>query len=206
LQLTTTEIVHINEAAKALKQKDFIIINNIMIGLDNINNILTYTLLNSEFNTYPVKFKGLIINARALSAFIKTITLESSFEYNLMENSVIRTSSGGELVIGYDTRIESLALDRWKYKEAVDSGNISIHEMLIDDISIKIKSMNKADGSIIIKYHDYFMTVFPSILPMTKTDKLYVTIFDNGYNTFIARFRIEKKKFNIFTYINYIKL
>ena len=71
--LTTAELVYINEAAKALKQKDFMIIGNIMIGLDNIQNILTYIALDGNFITNYIE--GAIINARALSAFIKSLSV-----------------------------------------------------------------------------------------------------------------------------------
>jgi hypothetical protein len=51
------------------------------------------------------------------------------------------------------------------------------------------------------------MTLFSSILPTTKSDKLYLQIFQPDLiHTFISRFRISKKKFNIITYISFIKI
>jgi hypothetical protein len=70
LILTTSELVYINEAAKALKQKEFILIDNAMIGLDNIQSIVTYVLLDNNF--FINHLNGVIINQRALSAFVKS--------------------------------------------------------------------------------------------------------------------------------------
>lgn len=204
--LTTAELVYINEAAKALKQKDFMIIGNIMIGLDNIQNILSYISLDSNFITNYIE--GAIINARALSAFIKSLSLESDFKFDY-DNCIIRTISGGELCISFDNRLLDLVKNKYAYGMNIDKTNkIAISENQIDDIAKHIQTMNKADGGSGVNYNGYYMVLFPSILPMNKSDKMYVTIFDFGigYNTFIAKFRINKKKFDIITYIHYIKL
>lgn len=204
--LTTAELVYINEAAKALKQKDFIIIGNIMIGLDNIQNILTYIILDSNFIVNYIE--GIIINTRALSAFIKSLSLESNFEFDF-DNNIIKTISGGELCIIFDARLFNLAKNKYEYGINIDKNNkIIIPEKQVDNIAKQIQSMNKADGGIGINYNGYYMVLFPSILPINKSDKMYLTIFDFNSNntTFIAKFRINKKKFDVITYIHYIKL
>jgi hypothetical protein len=206
LKLTTSELVYINEAAKALKQKDFIIIDNAIIGIDNIQSIVTYILLDTNFiiNYY----NGLIINQRALSAFVKTLSIESDFEFDSINNT-IRSISGGELTLMHNLQIAELARDKYLYAITLDNNTKTIiPETEVPDIMEKIQNMNKADGSIGINYNGYYMTLFPSLLPTTKTDKMYVKIMQPHMQTymFFAKFRISKKKFDIITYINFIKV
>ena len=196
--------IAINEAAKALKQRDFILIDNAIIGLDNIQNIITYTLLDTNFiSNY---YNGIIINQRALSSFIKSLSIESDFEFD--SNNTIRTISGVELVIGYDLSIATLASNRFKYITLLDN-NIkpSIPETEIADIMVKVQAMKSSDGAIGVNYNGYYMTLFPTLLPLNKSDKMYVTILQpDMLHTFIAKFCIRKKKFNIITYVNYLKV
>lgn len=206
MKLTTSELVYINEAAKALKQKDFILIDNAMIGLDNIQNMVTYILLDTNFiNNYN---NGIIINQRALSAFIKTLSIESDFTFDSMDNT-IRTISGGELTIIYNLPIAELACNKFKYAISLDSDiKTAISESEIPDVMIQIQGMKSADGYVGINYNGYYMTLFPSFLPTNKTDKMYVTILQSytQFHTFVAKFRIKKKKFDVITYINYLKI
>lgn len=203
--LTTSELVYINEAAKALKQKEFILIDNAMIGIDNIQDIMTYVMLDTNFiNNYH---NGIIINQRALSAFIKTISVESDFAFDSINNT-IKTISGGELTLHYDLPTAELACNKFKYATSLDNNiQVSIPESEIPDIMNQIQSMKSADGAIGINYNGYYMTLFPSILPINKSDKMYVTIFQPfQLHTFIAKFCIKKKKFDIITYINFLKI
>lgn len=206
MKLTTSELVYINEAAKALKQKEFILIDNAIIGIDNIQNMLTYILLDVNYiNNYH---NGIIINQRALSAFVKTLSIESDFEFNSIDN-IIRTISGGELTIIYNLSIAELVCNKFKYAASLDHTiQTVISETEIPDIMTKIQNMKSADGAIGINYNGYYMTLFPSFLPTNKTDKMYVTILQPyiQLHTFIAKFRIKKKKFDIVTYINYLKI
>lgn len=205
MKLTTSELVYINEAAKALKQKDFIIIDNAMIGIDNIQNIVTYILLDTNFITNYNN--GIIINQRALSAFIKTLSIESDFTFDSVNNT-IKSISGGELKITYNQYIAELACDKFRYAILLDNSiQISIYESEISDIMSRLQNMKSADGTIGINYNGYYMTLFPSLLPTTKTDKLYVTILQPPMlHTFISKFHIKKKKFDVITYVKYIKV
>ena len=206
MNITTSELVYINEAAKALKQKDFILIDNAMIGLDNIENLVTFILLDNNFLTNY--FHGIIINQRSLSAFIKTISIESDFEFDSM-NTVIQTKSGGELLIGFDQRIAELACSRYKTAISIDASYInSVPEKEAPNITESIQNMSKADGAIRVNYYNYYMTLFPSILPLTKSDKMYISIFELCYipKLFVGKFRINKKKFDVITYIHYYNI
>lgn len=201
MKLTTAELVYINEAGKALKQKDFMIIDRYLIGLDNILNILSYVTLDASF--IPNIINGMIINQRELSAFIKTIALESEFDYN-DQNTVLTTMADGALLIKYDNKIADVVYHKFKLRSYFDS--IEINEEEINDIMLKLQAMNKADGALNITHNGYFMTIFPSVLPSNKSDKMFIKIYDYGTEIFTARFRVRKKKFNVITYMSYIKV
>lgn len=207
MKLTTSELVYINEAAKALKQKNFILIDNAMIGLDCIENIFTYILLDTNF---MINYNnGIIINQRQLSAFIKKLSIESDFEFDFVDGlNTIRTISGCELKIEYNQYMAELACAKYKYATSIDyTVKTVIHENEIPDIMNKVYNMKSNDGAIGINYNGYYMMIFPSFLPTTKSDKMYVTILQPvQLHTFIAKFRIKKKKFDIITYINYLKI
>ena len=207
MNLTTSELVYINEAAKALKQKEFILIDNAMIGIDNIQNVVTYIMLDNNF--FVNHLNGVIINQRELSAFIKTISVESDFKFDFMDNiAKINTISGGELSIVFNRYIAELACSKFKYAISLENNlPVIINTTEVPDISSKLQSMSKADGGIVINYNGYCMTLFSSLFPITKTDKLYIEILQPIlYHTFIAKFILKKKKFDITTYINYIKV
>ena len=205
MKLTTSELVYINEAAKALKQKEFILIDNIMIGIDNIQNIITYIQLDNNF--FINHLSGAIIKQRELSAFIKSLSIESDFEFDSINNT-IRTISGGELTITFNRSIAELACNKFKYAMSLDGvTQVVINETEIDDIMIQTQSMKSGDGAIGINYNGYYMTLFPSLIPTTKSDKLFVSILQpHLFHTFIAKFIIRKKKFNITTFVNYLKV
>lgn len=204
MKLTTSELVYINEAAKALKQKNFILIDNAMIGLDNIQSIVTYILLDNNFITNYTN--GIIINQRALSAFIKTLSIESDFRFDSV-NNVIKTISGGELTLTHNLALAELACDRFKYAMSLNNIQTVIVETEISNIMAQLQSMKSTDGSIGINYNGYYMTLFPSLIPTIKSDKLYVQILQPPMlHTFIAKFHIKKKKFDVITYVNYLKV
>ena len=203
MKLTTTELVYINEAGKALKQKDFVIIDNYLIGLDNINNILSYIKLDA--NLVSNLINGMIINQRELSAFIKKISIESDFEYDEF-NTILRTISGGILQIGFDMSLAMLACEKFKYALCLENSSQSL-ESEAQDIMLKLQSMNKSDGGVGINYNGHYMVVFPSVLPSNKSDKMYVKFIDYpDSNMFTAAFRVQKKKFCVMTYISYMNI
>lgn len=205
--LTTSELVYINEAAKALKQKEFILIDNAMIGLDNIQNIVTYVLLDNNF--FINHINGAIINQRSLSAFIKTLSIESDFEINFIDNSTkLNTISGGELVISLNRYLAELANNKFKYAISLDNNIQTVMvESEIPDILSRVQTMRSNDGSIGINLNGYYMTLFSTLLPTNKNDKLYIRILQPPVmHTFISKFHIKKKKFDVITYVNYLKV
>lgn len=202
MRLTTTEMVYINEAAKASKQRFCILIGNVLVGLDNISNMISYIPLDSNFIDDYID--GWVFQSKNLSAFIKGLTVESEFNFNF--GDTIKTISGAELLMSADIGNHNQACINLR-KSMVISNNLLIPEEEISDVAQRLNTMTKADGSINITHHGYVMTVFSSILPISKADKLYVTLYAGSQpNIFTARYRIQKKKFNMMVFITYIKV
>ena len=204
MKLTTGELIYINEAAKALKQRDFILIGNMMVGLDNIMNMIVYLILDSNFITNY--YDGVIINQKELSAFVKTITRESDFEFDSLNNTIV-TDCNGTMVLKYNSSITELVCEKIKNTTSITNNLELIPESEISEAALQIYNMKRSDGSIGINHNGYYMTLFPSFLPINKNDKMHVTIFQSyPIHTFVSRFRIKKKKFDVIIFIKYLKI
>lgn len=202
----TAELLHLNEAAKAIKQKTFQIVNyNTIIGLDNIDSCIKYTILDSSF--YNEILNGAIINSRELSAFIKTITLEFEFEVRMLDYNTLSISSVSS-VLNFVINKQSIINPEQKLMNVINScryiAPIVSEECITDNIS-NLFTLRKGDGCIYYKHHNkYFITLFSGLLPINKSDKIYLTIYPNNNNSFLSVFKISKKKFNVFVYVLYL--
>lgn len=204
--IKTIELLHLNEAAKALKQKDFQIVNyNFIIGLDNIDTCIKYTILDSNI-FYNQALEGMIVNTRELSAFVKNITIESEFKitqfasgYNTMWN--INSNSGAQLFF----RRGSSNIINFNEEKILRGKSLLVDEIYINDDIQQVFSLRKNDGCFYYKFQNkYFITLFSGILPLNKADKVYLSIYSNNSTSFIAKFRIKKKKFDVYIYITYL--
>ena len=203
--IKTAELLHLNEAAKAIKQKTFQIVNyNTIVGLDNIDSCIKYTILDSSF--YNEILNNAIINSRELSAFIKTITLEFEFEVYMLDYNILSISSVSStlnFIINKQTLInpEQKLINTINFCKCITP--IVNEECITDNIST-LFTLRKGDGCIYYKHHNkYFITLFSGLLPINKSDKIYLTIYQNNNNSFLSIFRINKKKFNVFVCILY---
>lgn len=209
--IKTNELIYLNEAAKALKSKTFQILNNVIIGINNIDSYITFVELDTDV-FYNLSINNLIINSRDLSAFIKTIMLESEFELEECNDRYTIHTMNGELklISRFDIKdsYNINSYDRLRYaKYNIDMRTPLSNEKLINDNIQDLFNLRKDDGCIYyIHEGKYFMTLFSGILPINKSDKVYLTIYPSDNNTFIARFRVNKKRFNVFIYLAYLFL
>ena len=81
--------MQINEAAKALKCRNFMWKQNKIISMDSMDYILYSELNTDKLLTYPTK--GIVMNQRELSKIMKSITTESYFDISdeLLSNTTI---------------------------------------------------------------------------------------------------------------------
>lgn len=204
MQIQTVDLVVINEAAKALKQKQFMFYNNCLFGLDNPGYFsyvdISQNLQNMYYNNY-----GIIITAKELSTFVKSISTELCFD---LSRGVVNTIVKDEpLHIHYDPIVQNDIINKlnnlktqYNYTEAID----------ITKELEPVFSLKKNDGTHyfipVINNNKYFITLFYGLLPLNKNDKIHLQISDTGTNNFISKFTVLKKKFKVNVFIRYLKV
>lgn len=205
MKLLTSDLIYLNDACKSLKCKIAMFLSNKLIGIDDFNYMIFTNLDPDNISVMPEK--GLIINQRELSKFIKSISVESYFEidpYN--KNNVIHTMKE-ELSIYQDRKIESIVIQRLKMTLNIDYQIYNINEVNVSNDLEELYKASKSSGAIHYKYDDtHLMTLFGGIIPLNKSDKLYLKMYDNPDNTFLVRFRVHKKKFDVYVYLLFLKL
>lgn len=209
MKLTTVELVHINDAAKALKARNVALFGNAIVSMDNINYMLSYTSLDSKFvcNYYD----WICINQRELSSFIANITAESEFTFDDKNNYTAGTLSGkASLTVRPLSKPE---IDNISYKMNVFA---NMHTTMIyavpnqecPELKEVIYPLSRDDGDIRYIYNGYCLTLFSPLIPLNKADKLLISIYEdpNEPISFIAQFTVVKKKFAVTVVIKYLKV
>lgn len=208
--ITTTELIYLNEAAKALKQKSFQIYNNYIVGLDNIDSYIIYTTLDCNM-FYKPSLSGAIINTKELSAFVKSITTESEFSLEDSNKDGIITLSTMNAVLVIDNRANM------RFGESVPNVMNTVENIRMQDVLSPYRCVNnelekifeyhKQDGCMYyIHDNKFFITLFAGLLPLNKADSIYLTIYEDTDTSFIAEFKICKKKFAVYVYIAYLNV
>lgn len=99
-------------------------------------------------------------------------------------------------------------VDRLNHTIALNCNTIvDIGDITNDEGFLKLREIKAADGAILYNPDNvYGMYLYSGALPVTKSDKVYLKVYDTG-NTFISNFSIIKKKLNpINVYFNFVKL
>ena len=200
LTIKTVDLINICNAAKSFKEKVFIFYYGKLYSVND--NYIKYTShVNTEFDI-PCMFVY-----RELSAFIKTITIETE----------LRGVGDGELyTFTANTGIEMKV--RVPNKHFMDNFNYRINNFFnlvshydvneYGDITEELQelfNMKKVDGSMLYNKDGYIMTLIYGSLPLNKSDKVSLAIYNMG-TTFVARFNVIKKNTTITTFIRYIRI
>lgn len=223
-----SELIYLNEAAKALKQKDIMIKGWTLIGIDNIENYVTCVTLDSNLWESSLVLHEYIFSARELSAFLKTVTTENEFEIiqAVLSNTIVISNTMAFVNFIKDKKYIYIADKKCEYitdlspmksslipSTAIINGNIRQMNYLCEpeeteityDLA-KLFSIRKQDGCIYYRHKNkYFITLFSGILPLNKGDRIYLTIYDHC-TTFVAKFRIVKKRFIVNIYLRYLSM
>ena len=207
MTINLNDLIVMNEAAKMLKQRDFMIYRNSLYGLDNFMIYICRIDLNpNRLSAEIINDIGLQFNTRELSAFINNLSTESVFEIDTSKNENILHSKSlkAELHIIINKNVTSMINSKIYTAKQIDR-LCSDEEEITDNISDFYLLKKDGGGYYYIHDNKYYMTLFNGLLPLNKSDKIFLSINDNGNNTFIARFRI-KKKYNVFVYVSYLKV
>ena len=206
--IKTGELLHINEAAKALKQKEFQIFDQFIIGIDN-SVTMQYVQLDSNVFINNHRFDNLVLSTRDLSAFIKTITLESEFELEYYEDKGFVIKSMNSELWFKKSFLTNIYCDNsintfYRVQFMIQHGVVQPEMDITNDLS-QLFSMKKGDGC--IRYNHlgrYMITLFSGLLPLGKSDKVFLSIYSNSTHAFNALFRVKKKKFDVFICVAYL--
>jgi hypothetical protein len=199
--------MQINEAAKALKCRNFMWKQNKIISMDSMDYILYSELNTDKLLTYPTK--GIVMNQRELSKIMKSITTESYFDISdeLLSNTTIVNTINDSMAFKIDSSIDA-SVDRnlnisHEMDELIGNNNIDITDRLG-----ALFKLNRASGSINFQYDDeHILTLFVGILPLAKSDKILINLRDYpNSNIFCVRFTVIKKIFKVYAYLKYIKI
>ena len=207
--LKTTELLKINDAAKAIKQKNILVYNNLVIGLDRPQSQLIYIDLREQHMFIEFE-NGIILNSRELSAFCKSITVEDEFEIDLEcgiipRISCISSNIGTILQYKIDRHLQFSILNT--VYRICDIQFTGIYE-ITDEVCWLMDSI-KSDGASKYIYNingnNYIMYLSSDLIPVNKQSKIYISITDFN-ETFMCRFMLTKSKFNIYIYSSFLKL
>lgn len=202
-----SDLTYINEAAKALKCRNFMWKQNKIISMDSMDYILYSELNTDKLLTYPTK--GIVMNQRELSKIMKSITTESYFDISdeLLSNITTINTINDSMMVKIDSSIDT-SVDRnlnisHQMDELIGNNNIDITDRLG-----ALFKLNKASGSINFQYdNEHILTLFVGILPLAKSDKILINLHDYpNSNIFCVRFTVVKKLFKVYAYLKYIKI
>ena len=149
-----SDLMQINEAAKALKCRNFMWKQNKIIkiiSIDSMDYILYNELNTDKLLTYPTK--GIVMNQRELSKIMKSITTESYFDISdeLLSNTTIVNTINDSMAFKIDSSIDA-SVDRnlnisHQMDELIGNNNIDITDRLG-----ALFKLNRASGSINFQY------------------------------------------------------
>lgn len=202
-----SDLMQINEAAKALKCRNFMWKQNKIISIDSMDYILYSELNTDKLLTYPTK--GIVMNQRELSKIMKSITTESYFDISdeLLSNTTVVNTINDSMAFKIDSSIDA-SVDKnlnisHEMDELIGSNNIDITDRLG-----ALFKLNRASGSIYFQYDgNHILTLFVGILPLAKSDKILINLHDYpNSNIFCVRFTVIKKLFKVYAYLKYIKV
>ena len=203
-----SDLMQINEAAKALKCRNFMWKQNKIISIDSMDYILYSELNTDKLLTYPIK--GIVMNQRELSKIMKSITTESYFDISdeLLSNTTIVNTINDSMAFKIDSSIDASVDRNLNISYQMDELMIGNNNIDITDRLGALFKLNRASGSIYFQYDgNHILTLFVGILPLAKSDKILINLHDYpNSNIFCVRFTVIKKLFKVYAYLKYIKI
>jgi hypothetical protein len=90
--------------------------------------------------------------------------------------------------------------------------NKFVPDFKIDDLKAneqfnEILAKKSSEGESLFRANNrYIITLYTGLLPVNKSDKIALEIYNVDWRSFISKFMINKGKFIIFKYVSYIYL
>lgn len=202
----TSYILHLEEAAKALKAKDFQILGNRLLSLNTNDISISFVFLSADF--FISELNGCIINTRELSAFIKTIIVECEFDVELSYDKrywcINSTTSVLNIIYPATPYIIDKGFERLIYADNLLNNKLIKDKILLNDSTPELFKLHKNDGIIKYNYNNYLITLFHGIVNPLKSDKVYISIYEYDATSYLVLFETVKKKFIIYKLLRYL--
>lgn len=200
-QISISEFKNLVDRAKALKSHYLIFNNNGIYGADET----MFILKRSNIDTYGINITTTSI---LLLDFYKN-SVEVGSEYITIENNCLSSIYGK--LNSLDENITANIAYGFKslsnYINLIGEPTISIINLRDIEKFNKIQAMKAADGTDLLIVEDtYPITLSSNMLPLNKSDKIGLYIYDLNDGTFISYFTIKKPKQLVEIFIRYIKL
>ena len=213
VHFSINDLIEINIAAKAFKQRRFMLINHnnkpMLVGLDRYKIFVSTSDLNPEKITQLPSNIGFIFVQSDLAKFITNLSIENDIPVNtdIAKNLSVSFMGNAGMYIEFDKKTNN---DILNILNRIETINETIdYYALEEDVTDRLESMythHKSDGGVYFVHNGYYITLSYGILPLNKGNKIYLSIIDNDQCTFTTRFRVDKKKANVYSYITYRKL
>lgn len=206
--LSNNDLIYINEAAKALKATKFMYISNMIVSLNDIRYCMSRIYLDTSRLDSVLYNRGLIFSQKSLAKYLK---------YNLMQSgiNIDETQPSSEFMVAVENGVHIMTVvNDPTYARTIMNTIARLHSMnplysqevdVTESVS-GLASITMSGGAIYYKhnhgFNKYYITLTPNILPMNKSDKVHLSIYDTkDRGIFYAKFRLVKKKFTIFSTI-----
>lgn len=202
-----TDCIRLYDIMKAMKCETYHIFKNMVIGTDNYNTTLSQVFCDTKIDGYITDDNKFVDSYEITLSVMKLIAekcgqFKDRTDFN-PENYIfkysIRSYGISELMVRY-INIASILENKF------------VPDFKIDDLKSneefnQILAKKSSDGmSLFRASKKYMLTLYTGLLPINKSDKAGLEIYNVDNATFISKFIINKGKFIIFKYVNYLYL
>lgn len=186
------------KVAKELKSEYVYINGNNIYGVDISFIYLKYMEFENKYNM------NICFSVSKMTKFLKEVCLNeiklvnpnllySSFDNTLEINNISLINKIESMIIN----INNLKMSKTTVQEQKVRGNVQF------EYALESKS---ADGTGIFTHDKYVMTIFKNLIPLKKTDEVFLTIYDIDSRMFLTNFTVQRRKMKIEVYIMYLHL
>jgi len=207
IHIAISDLLKLKETALALKQRNYIWYDDILLGNDDPGSYIIYTRLPIEMNKPQ---RGLSFNTKELSKLCNQISIEPDMVFdNIPEygfSNINITIQNEELIFNLNPQNDNECM---KLIQVVHDVNAIMTNMIEEDVTeifLPLALAVKADGSLKININNHLMFIPSNAIPMGKNDRLLMTMIDSPNNTFTVRFKLLKKKYTIIQYMSFLRI
>ena len=209
LDIYVTDLFRVREGCTALRNKDVLWINNILIGLNNPGYIIYASIPPEKMMCVPLI--PLRVPAMRLSKLCSNLTTEEKFSFHNVGDRFPDTLSINVSWTSLDltmsladnmTANNTLAMIRH-----FDSILEPYPEIEATNQFKEFASATKIAGAIKINPEPGYLMMIPvNALPLARSDKIYMKYGDIDANTYMARYRICKKIYTVTAFMCFLKV